>query len=177
MSGDRATVRFRLWDVFAQAPVGEGLQFDGSTANWRRLAHKVADQVYSRLTGESGYFDSRVAFVAASGPKEARRKQLAIMDYDGANPVMLTDGAALVLTPRLSADAKRVLFTSYASGAPQGDDDRGRRQGADGDRRRERHELRAALLAGRAAGGLLAHGRDRGGHLRRRHRRARARPS
>ncbi len=119
VSGDRATVRFRLWDVFAQAPLGEGLQFDGSTANWRRLAHKVADQVYTRLTGESGYFDSRVAFIAASGSKEARRKQLGIMDYDGANPVMLTDGSALVLTPRLSADAKRVLFTSYASGAPK----------------------------------------------------------
>lgn len=119
VSGDRATVRFRLWDVFAQAPLGEGLQFDGSTANWRRLAHKVADQVYTRLTGEGGYFDSRVAYIAASGPKEARRKQLAIMDYDGANPVMLTDGSALVLTPRLSADARRVIFTSYAGGAPK----------------------------------------------------------
>ncbi len=119
VSGDRATVRFRLWDVFAQAPLGEGLQFDGSTANWRRLAHKVADQVYARLTGEGGYFDSRVAFIAASGPKEARRKQLGIMDYDGANAVMLTDGSSLVLTPRLSPDAKRVLFTSYAGGAPK----------------------------------------------------------
>jgi TolB protein len=119
VSGDRAQVRFRLWDVFAQAPLGEGLQFDGSTGAWRRLAHKVADQVYARLTGEAGYFDSRVAFVAASGSKEARRKQIAIMDYDGANPVMLTDGSALVLTPRLSADAKRVLFTSYASGSPK----------------------------------------------------------
>lgn len=119
VSGDRAQVRFRLWDVFAQAPLGEGLQFDGSIANWRRLAHKVADQVYSRLTGEGGYFDSRVAFVAASGPKEARRKQVGIMDYDGANPAMLTDGSFLVLTPRISPDARRVLFTSYASGAPK----------------------------------------------------------
>jgi TolB protein len=119
VSGDRATVRFRLWDVFAQSPLGEGLQFDGSTANWRRLAHKVADQVYARLTGEGGYFDSRVAFIASSGPKEARRKQLGIMDYDGANPAMLTDGSSLVLTPRLSPDARRVLFTSYAGGAPK----------------------------------------------------------
>jgi TolB protein len=119
VSGDRAQVRFRLWDVFAQAPLGEGLQFDGGTANWRRLAHKVADAVYSRLTGEGGYFDSRVAFIAASGPKEARRKQLAIMDYDGANPVMLTDGGALVLTPRLAADARQVLYTSYEQGAPK----------------------------------------------------------
>jgi TolB protein len=119
VSGDRAQVRFRLWDVFAEAPLGEGLQFDGGTANWRRLAHKVADAVYSRLTGEGGYFDSRVAFIAASGPKEARRKQLAIMDHDGANPVMLTDGGALVLTPRLAADARQVLYTSYEQGTPK----------------------------------------------------------
>ena len=118
-SGDRAQVRFRLWDVFAQAPLGEGLQFDGGTANWRRLAHKVADAVYSRLTGEGGYFDSRVAFIAASGPKEARRKQLAIMDYDGANAVTLTDGSALVLTPRLSPSARQILYTSYETGSPK----------------------------------------------------------
>ena len=79
----------------------------------------MADAVYSRLTGESGYFDSKVAFIAASGPKEARRKQLAIMDYDGANPAMLTDGSALVLTPRLSPDASQVLYTSYEQGAPR----------------------------------------------------------
>jgi TolB protein len=119
VSGDRAQVRFRLWDVFAQAPLGQGLQFDGSTGSWRRLGHKVADQVYARLTGEGGYFDSRVAYVAASGPKEARRKQIAIMDYDGASSVTLTDGAALVLTPRISPDARRVLFTSYGGGTPQ----------------------------------------------------------
>ena len=119
VNGDKAQVRFRLWDVFAQSGLGEGLQFAGSTASWRRLAHKVADAVYSRLTGESGYFDSKVAYIAASGPKEARVKQLAIMDYDGANPVMLTDGSALVLTPRLSPDATRVLYTSYEQGAPK----------------------------------------------------------
>ena len=88
-------------------------------ARWRRLAHKVADQVYARLTGEGGYFDSRVAFVAASGPKEARRKQIGIMDYDGANAVMLTDGSALVLTPRISPDGAAGAFTSYDSGAPK----------------------------------------------------------
>ena len=118
-NGDRAQVRFRLWDVFAQQGLGEGLQFEGGVGSWRRLAHKVADAVYTRLTGESGYFDSKVAYIAASGPKEARRKQLAIMDYDGANAVMLTDGSALVLTPRLSPNASQVLYTSYEQGAPK----------------------------------------------------------
>jgi TolB protein len=118
-SGDRITVRFRLWDVFAQAPLGDGLQFQGTTPTWRRLGHKVADTVYTRLTGESGYFDSRVAYVAASGPKSARRKQLAIMDYDGANAATLTDGSALVLTPRLSQSASQILYTSYEQGSPK----------------------------------------------------------
>ena len=97
--GDRVSVRFRLWDVFAQTALGEGLQFEGSAQTWRRMGHKVADAVYSRLTGEGGYFDSRVAYIAASGSKSARRKQIAVMDYDGANSTMLTDGNALVLTP------------------------------------------------------------------------------
>jgi TolB protein len=119
VSGDKVQVRFRLWDVFAQAPLGEGLQFAGSANAWRRMGHKVADAVYTRLTGEGGYFDSRVAYIAASGPKQARRKQLAIMDYDGANSVTLTDGSALVLTPRLSPTARQILYTSYERGAPK----------------------------------------------------------
>ncbi len=118
-SGDRVAVRFRLWDVFAQQPLGEGLQFEGSAANWRRMGHKVADAVYSRLTGEGGYFDSRVAYIAASGPKDARRKQVAVMDFDGANSITLTDGSALVLTPRISQSAREILYTSYEQGAPR----------------------------------------------------------
>lgn len=117
--GDQVTVRFRLWDVFAQQPLGEGLQFAGTASAWRRMGHKVADGVYSRLTGESGYFDSRVAYIAASGPKNARRKQVGVMDYDGHNPVMLTDGSALVLTPRISQSARQVLYVSYETGSPR----------------------------------------------------------
>ena len=111
-------MRFRLWDVFAQAPLGEGLRFDGTAATWRRLAHKVADAIYSRLTGEGGYFDSRVAYVAESGPKANRRRQIAVMDYDGANPTMLTDGSALVLGPSLAKSARQILFTGYESSRP-----------------------------------------------------------
>ena len=119
LNGDQLTVKFRLYDVFAEAPMGEGLQFGGNTADWRRIAHKVADQVYSRITGEGGYFDSRVVFVAESGPKDARQKTLAVMDYDGANVQYLTDGQSLVLAPRFSPDGRRVIFTSYASGFPR----------------------------------------------------------
>lgn len=112
-------VKFRLWDVFAQSAIGDGLQFAGTAGSWRRIAHKVADAVYSRLTGEGGYFDSRVVFVAESGPKDQRVKRLAVMDQDGANLRYLTDGRASVLAPRFSPNAREVMYTTYASGAPR----------------------------------------------------------
>lgn len=112
-------VRFRLFDVFAGQELGQGLQLVGTTDGWRRIAHKVADQVYSRITGEAPYFDSRVVFVAESGPKDARQKRLAIMDYDGANVSYLTDSASIVLAPRFSPQGDRVLYTSYESGFPK----------------------------------------------------------
>ena len=119
VSGNRLTVRFRVWDVFSGQELGNGLQFAGTTEGWRRMAHKVADQVYSRITGEGGYFDSRVAFVSESGPKDQRLKRLAIMDYDGANVQYLTDSAAIVLAPRFSPSGDRLLYTSYETGQPR----------------------------------------------------------
>jgi TolB protein len=99
--------------------LGNGLQFVGSTEGWRRMAHKVADEVYSRITGEGAYFDSRVVYVSETGPKDQRLKRLAIMDYDGANVQYLTDSSAIVLAPRFSPTGDRVLFTSYESGFPR----------------------------------------------------------
>jgi TolB protein len=115
----RATVKFRLFDVFSGAPLGEGMQFGGPAESWRRMAHKVADQVYARITGESGYFDSRVVFVSATGPKNARARRLAIMDYDGANVQYLTGASDILLAPRFSPDGSEVIYTSYESGRPQ----------------------------------------------------------
>ena len=83
------------------------------------MAHKVADAVYSRITGESPYFDSRVVFVSESGPKDARQKRLAVMDYDGANVQYLTDSKSIVLAPRFSPAGDRILYTSYATGFPR----------------------------------------------------------
>ncbi len=117
--GGRITVKFRLYDVFSGAELGSGLQFVGTEAGWRRIAHKVADAVYSRITGEGAYFDSRVVFVSESGPKDDRRKRLAIMDYDGANVQYLTGSEAIVLAPRFSPTGDRVLYTSYETGFPR----------------------------------------------------------
>lgn len=119
LRGDQLVVRFRIYDVFAGAELGTGLQFTGTTDGWRRMAHKIADAIYGRITGEGGYFDSRVVFVSETGPKDARLKRLAIMDYDGANLDYLTDSADLVLAPRFSPNGDRVLYTSYASGFPR----------------------------------------------------------
>ena len=118
-SDNRIVVKFRLFDIFSGQPLGDGLQFAGGTDSWRRVAHKVADQVYSRITGEGGYFDSRVVFVEETGPKNARQKRLAIMDYDGANIQYLTDASSIVIAPRFSPTGDRVLYTSYETGFPQ----------------------------------------------------------
>jgi len=118
-SSGRVVVKFRVYDVFNGSELGQGLQFAGTADGWRRMAHKVADEVYKRITGEGAYFDSRVVFVAESGPKDDRRKRLAIMDYDGANVQYLTGSESIVLAPRFSPTGDRVLYTSYETGFPR----------------------------------------------------------
>jgi TolB protein len=105
----RLRVDFRLWDVFSQQQL-LGLQFTSTPDNWRRVAHKVSDAVYERLTGEKGYFDSRIVFVAESGPHSKRIRRLAIMDQDGANPSYLTQTPYQVFTPRFSATSQEITY-------------------------------------------------------------------
>lgn len=114
----RLRAEFRLWDVFA----GEqmlGQQFFTTPDNWRRLAHIIADAIYERLTGEKGYFDTRIVFVSESGPKDNRVKRLAIMDQDGANVRYLTRGDSLVLTPRFSPTRQEITYMAYSDEAPR----------------------------------------------------------
>lgn len=105
----RLQVDFRLWDVFAENQL-LGLQFVSSPENWRRVAHKISDSVYERLTGEKGYFDTRVVFVAETGGRGTKTKRLAIMDQDGANPSYLTDGSAIIMTPRFSSTSQEITY-------------------------------------------------------------------
>ncbi len=116
--GNNLRVEFRLWDPLQEQQL-VGQQFTTTAENWRRVAHIVADAVYERLTGETGYFDTRIAFVAESGPKNRRVKRLAIMDQDGANLKYLTDGKALVLTPRFSPAGQSVTYMGYEGAQPQ----------------------------------------------------------
>ncbi|MGR3484025.1 MAG: Tol-Pal system beta propeller repeat protein TolB [Paracoccaceae bacterium] len=118
VQGGAMTVKFRLHDIVQGEELGAGQQLAGTTEGWRRMAHKVADQVYARITGEQGYFDSRVVFVAETGPKDDRRKRIAVMDHDGANVSYLTGSADIVLAPRFSPTGDRVLYTSWETGFP-----------------------------------------------------------
>jgi TolB protein len=113
----RLHVEFRLWDVLAGQQL-TGFAYTSTAENWRRVAHKIADEIYKRITGEDGYFDTRIVYVAESGPAQTREKRLAIMDQDGANNTYLTDGQALVLTPRFSPSAREIAYLSYATGQP-----------------------------------------------------------
>jgi TolB protein len=118
-AGDgRVGAEFRLWDVATGKQLA-GQRFSTSSQNWRRIAHMIADSVYERLTGEKGYFDTRVVFVDETGPAQNRVKRLAIMDQDGANVRLLTQGKELVLTPRFSPTNQEITYMSYTSDQPK----------------------------------------------------------
>lgn len=107
-------VEYHLWDPYGEKSIKAGI-FQGREKEWRRIAHKIADDVYKRLTGEDGYFNTKIIFIAESGPAKMRIKKLAIMDQDGANLRYLTDGRNLTLTPRFSPDSHKVLYLSYSN--------------------------------------------------------------
>jgi TolB protein len=114
----RLVSEFRLWDVASGRQLA-GQRFATNAQNWRRIGHIIADQVYERLTGEKGYFDTRVVFVDETGPKDHRIKRLAIMDQDGKNVRLLSRGQELVLTPRFSPTNQEITFMSYTGDQPR----------------------------------------------------------
>ncbi len=117
-SDGKLTVGCYLYDIqLRNELVREGWVVE--PAEWRRAAHKCADLVYSRLSGESPFFDSKIAYIAETGPKDRRVKRLAIMDSDGANHRFITNGQSTALTPRYSPDYKQILYLSYFNGNPR----------------------------------------------------------
>ncbi len=118
IKNDKLKVEFRLWDL-AAAQEMTALAFTTTPSNWRRVAHIISDKIYERLTGEEGYFDTRIIYVAESGPKNQRVKKLAIMDQDGANTKYLTLGNELVLTPRFNPTNQMVTYMSYFRNMPR----------------------------------------------------------
>lgn len=114
----RTRVEFRLFDVYSQKQIS-GMAYMTTPQNWRRIAHIISDEVYKRMTGEDGYFDSRIVYISEGGPSTNRSKRLAIMDQDGANHRYLTDDGTLVLTPRFSPTAQEITYMSYKGGKPR----------------------------------------------------------
>ena len=115
---DKLRVEFRLWDTLAEKEI-EALVLITTLDNWRRISHMISDKVYERLTGEKGYFDTRILYVSESGPKNKRIKKLAIMDQDGANHRHLTSGKELVLTPRFNPVKQEITYLSYFKNLPR----------------------------------------------------------
>jgi TolB protein len=124
MPDGKIRAEFRLWDVFgeSQLPASPEERLSAITTtpdNWRRVAHRIADQIYQQITGEPGYFDTRVVFVSESGPRTRRIKRLMVMDQDGANPAYVTGPEAMVLTPRYSPSTQRLIYMSFETGSPR----------------------------------------------------------
>jgi TolB protein len=117
-SEGKLRAEFRLWDVFAGKQLA-GEQFFARPKDARRVGHIIADAIYERVTGEKGYFDTRIVFVDESGPKNKRMKRLAIMDQDGSNVRLLTTGQNLVLTPRFSPSTQEITYTSFEGETPK----------------------------------------------------------
>ncbi len=118
VKGNKLKVEFRLWDLTASKEM-VALAFTTTPTNWRRVAHIISDKIYERLTGETGYFDTRIIYVSESGPKNQRIKKLAIMDQDGASTKYLTLGNELVLTPRFNPSNQMVTYLSYFRNLPR----------------------------------------------------------
>ncbi|MBP5215029.1 MAG: Tol-Pal system protein TolB [Alphaproteobacteria bacterium] len=118
LPGEKLQVDFRLWDVVAEKQL-LGKSFTSTKENWRRIAHVIADAVYERLTGDKGYFNTRVVYVSESGPATRKIKRLAMMDQDGENHKFLTDGRNLVLTPRFSPNMQKITYLEYVGNNPR----------------------------------------------------------
>ncbi len=116
--GNSVRVEFRLWDVLPGQQI-QGTAYTTTSANWRRIAHIISDVVYERLLGEKGYFDTRIVYVAGTGPRDKRVKRLAIMDQDSANNRFLTDGAWLALSPRWHPTCDEIVFMSFVNNRPR----------------------------------------------------------
>ena len=116
--GGQVRVDFRLWDILPQTQI-QGTAYTTTQGNWRRIAHKMADVIYERLLGEKGYFDTRIVYISATGPRDRRIKRLAIMDQDSENNRLLTDGSWLALTPRFHPTRDEIVFMSYANNRPR----------------------------------------------------------
>ena len=115
---NKIEVEYRLWDIIAETDM-VGFRYTVEKDSWRRVAHIISDDTFERLTGDKGYFDTRVVYISESGPANKRKKRLAIMDQDGENHQFLTNGNFLVLTPRFSPNTQEITYLAYYNNEPR----------------------------------------------------------
>ena len=156
-------MEFRLWDVLPGQQI-QGTAYTTAAGNWRRIAHIIADVIYERLLGEKGYFDTRIVYVAGTGPRDRRIKRLAIMDQDSENNRFLTDGSWLVLTPRFHPTRDEIVVHELRQQPPAGVSVRPRQRPPARAGRIRGHDLRAAVRAGRQQRDHVGDARRRVGH-------------
>jgi TolB protein len=118
LADGRVEVVFRLWDILREQQMN-AIKYQTTPDNWRQISHRIADAIYQQLTGEEGYFDTRIVYVAETGPATQRVKRLAIMDQDGANNAYLTKGDFMALTPRFSPNSQEITYLSYFNNKPR----------------------------------------------------------
>tara|TARA_B100000029_G_scaffold505787_1_gene587128 strand:+ start:1132 stop:2475 length:1344 start_codon:yes stop_codon:yes gene_type:complete len=118
IKGDTIEVEFRLYDILTQKQI-TGKRYETGKNNWRRVSHIISDEIFGRITGDTGFFDTRIVYVAESGPVGKKQKRLAIMDQDQFNHRFLTDGSYMVLTPRFSPTSQKITYMSYINKQPR----------------------------------------------------------
>lgn len=114
----RTRIEFRLWDTIAETQL-VGLALSSDKDRWRRIAHQISDAIFRRVTGDEGYFDTRIVYISETGPADRRIKRLAMMDQDGEGHRFLTDGSVLVLTPRFSPRVQQITYLAYYNNRPR----------------------------------------------------------
>ncbi len=114
---DKYKLEFYLWDVDGKEQI-EAQSLIASKKSVRRLAHIMADAIYERLTGEEGYFDTQIVFIAETGSVSNRTKRMAIMDQDGYGMRYLSDKNTFVMSPHFSPNMSTVVFLSYRNDDP-----------------------------------------------------------
>ncbi len=103
----------RLYDVVKKEMI-LGKRYTGEIHDLSRMVHRFADEVVFALTGEQGFFQTKIVYVSQATGK----KEISLMDFDGRNATRLTHHNSICLSPRFSPDGTRIAFTSYKSGNP-----------------------------------------------------------
>lgn len=113
LPGNRLKVTFRLMDVLKQTQL-VGMEYNIAPNQLRMTAHKIADVIYEKLTGEQGVFATRISYVSKVG----KRYSLQVADVDGFNPQTVVSSAEPIISPKWSPDGTKLAYVSFERKKP-----------------------------------------------------------